>query len=77
VSHKLLVPLHPAGYCVSGRARLFLEGKPEVHITAGQAYCVPTGVRHHWKVDESLEVVEACAPIPFVKGRDFSVKPGV
>jgi mannose-6-phosphate isomerase-like protein (cupin superfamily) len=42
---------------VSGHLRIQLEGRPEVHLDAGEFYTVPRGVRHNPVADEEVEIV--------------------
>jgi mannose-6-phosphate isomerase-like protein (cupin superfamily) len=42
---------------VSGHLRIQLEGRPDVHLDAGEFFTVPRGVRHNPVADEEVEIV--------------------
>jgi quercetin dioxygenase-like cupin family protein len=53
---------HPGietGYVLEGEADLLIEGKPPLHLKAGESYSIPAGVVHDAKVhgDKSLKVL--------------------
>mgnify|MGYP001059413198 CR=1 FL=1 len=54
--------IHPGietGYVLEGEADLLIDGKPPVHLKAGESYSIPAGVVHDAKVhgDKSLKVL--------------------
>jgi quercetin dioxygenase-like cupin family protein len=53
---------HPGietGYVLEGEADLVIEGKPDLHLKAGDSYAIPAGVVHDAKVhgDKPLKVL--------------------
>ncbi len=53
---------HPGietGYILEGEADLIIEGKPDLHLKAGDSYSIPAGVVHDAKVhgDKPLKVL--------------------
>jgi quercetin dioxygenase-like cupin family protein len=53
---------HPGietGYLLEGEADLLVEGKPDLHLKAGDSYAIPAGVVHDAKVhgDKALKVL--------------------
>ena len=58
-----------AGYVISGRAELELEGQTIV-LEPGDSWIVPKGARHRYKILEPLTAVEATCPPAEVHGRD-------
>ncbi|KQW22458.1 cupin [Afipia sp. Root123D2] len=53
---------HPGietGYVLEGEAELLIDGKPPLHLKAGESYSIPAGVVHDAKVhgDKSLKVL--------------------
>jgi quercetin dioxygenase-like cupin family protein len=53
---------HPGietGYVLKGEADLIIEGKPDLHLKAGDSYSIPAGVVHDAKVhgDKPLKVL--------------------
>jgi quercetin dioxygenase-like cupin family protein len=53
---------HPGietGYVLEGEADLIIEGKPDLHLKAGDSYSIPAGVVHDAKVhgDKPLKVL--------------------
>jgi quercetin dioxygenase-like cupin family protein len=53
---------HPGietGYVLEGEADLVIEGKPDLHLKAGDSYQIPAGVVHDAKVhgDKTLKVL--------------------
>jgi quercetin dioxygenase-like cupin family protein len=53
---------HPGietGYVLEGEAELLIDGKPPLHLKAGESYSIPAGVIHDAKVhgDKSLKVL--------------------
>jgi quercetin dioxygenase-like cupin family protein len=53
---------HPGietGYVLEGEAELLNDGKPPLHLKAGESYSIPAGVIHDAKVhgDKSLKVL--------------------
>jgi mannose-6-phosphate isomerase-like protein (cupin superfamily) len=42
---------------VSGHLRIQLEGRPDVHLDAGEFFTVPRGVRHNPVADDEVEIV--------------------
>jgi quercetin dioxygenase-like cupin family protein len=53
---------HPGietGYVLEGEADLLIDGKPPLHLKAGESYSIPAGVVHDAKVhgDKSLKVL--------------------
>lgn len=61
------------GYCIRGKATLYVEGKVPLILTAGVGWVVPKGINHRYHVDEELECVEGCVPIPWLHDRDKNV----
>lgn len=58
-----------AGYVVSGRAELEIEGQTIV-LGPGDSWVVPKGARHRYKILEPFTAVEATCPPAEVHGRD-------
>ena len=53
---------HPGvetGYVLEGEADLIIEGKPDLHLKAGDSYAIPAGAIHDAKVagDKPLKVL--------------------
>jgi quercetin dioxygenase-like cupin family protein len=53
---------HPGietGYVLEGEADLLIDGKPDLHLKAGDSYSIPAGVVHDAKVhgDKALKVL--------------------
>jgi quercetin dioxygenase-like cupin family protein len=53
---------HPGietGYVLEGEAELIIEGKPNLHLKAGDSYAIPAGAVHDAKVhgDKPLKVL--------------------
>jgi quercetin dioxygenase-like cupin family protein len=53
---------HPGietGYVLEGEADLIIEGKPDLHLKAGDSYAIPAGAVHDAKVhgDKPLKVL--------------------
>lgn len=53
---------HPGietGYVLEGEADLVIEGKPDLHLKAGDSYSIPAGVVHDAKVhgDKPLKII--------------------
>jgi quercetin dioxygenase-like cupin family protein len=53
---------HPGietGYVLEGEADLIIEGKPDLHLKAGDSYAIPAGAVHDAKVhgDKALKVL--------------------
>ncbi len=53
---------HPGietGYVLEGEADLIIEGKPDLHLKAGDSYAIPAGVVHDAKVhgDKALKII--------------------
>jgi mannose-6-phosphate isomerase-like protein (cupin superfamily) len=42
---------------VSGRLRIRLEDRPDVHLAPGEFFVVPRGVRHNPVAEEKVEIV--------------------
>jgi mannose-6-phosphate isomerase-like protein (cupin superfamily) len=42
---------------VSGRLRIQLEDRPDVHLAPGEFFVVPRGVRHNPVAEEEVEIV--------------------
>lgn len=57
------------GYVISGRAELHLEGQMVV-LEPGDAWLVPKGAAHSYKILEPFTALEATHPPAEVKGRD-------
>ena len=57
------------GYVVSGRARLELEGQ-EVTLEPGDAWLVPKGAEHRYKILEPFMAIEATSPPAHAQARD-------
>jgi quercetin dioxygenase-like cupin family protein len=54
---------HPGietGYMLEGEADLLIDGKPDLHLKAGESYSIPAGAVHDAKVhgDKALKVLE-------------------
>ena len=58
-----------AGYVISGRAELELEGQTVV-LEPGDSWIVPKGAIHRYKILEPFTAVEATCPPAEVHGRD-------
>jgi quercetin dioxygenase-like cupin family protein len=53
---------HPGietGYVLEGEADLLIEGKPDLHLKAGDSYSIPAGAVHDAKVhgDKALKIL--------------------
>ena len=57
------------GYVIAGRAELTLEGQM-VRLEPGDAWLVPAGAEHAYRILEPFTAVEATAPPAQVHGRD-------
>ena len=57
------------GYVLEGRAELHLEGQT-VLLEPGDAWVVPKGAAHTYKILEAFTAIEATCPPAFVHGRD-------
>jgi len=64
-------PYETAGYVISGRAELHIEGQM-VLLEPGNSWVVPRGSSHMYKILESFTAVEATSPPAQVHGRDDS-----
>ena len=60
------------GYCIRGSATLDIGGTVR-SLRAGDAYVVPAGALHTWRIDGAFEAVEACSPLEFIHDRDAAV----
>ncbi|MEE4212397.1 MAG: cupin domain-containing protein [Parvularcula sp.] len=49
------------GYVIDGEAILHSEGKT-VHLTRGDSWRVPGGVKHAYEIEESFRAVEVSSP---------------
>jgi len=58
-----------AGYVMSGRAELELEGQTVV-LEPGDSWIVPKGATHRYKILEAFTAVEATCPPAEIHGRD-------
>jgi mannose-6-phosphate isomerase-like protein (cupin superfamily) len=58
-----------AGYVISGRAELHLEGQ-KVLLEPGDSWIVPKGASHTYKILEPFTAVEVTHPPAQVHGRD-------
>jgi quercetin dioxygenase-like cupin family protein len=50
-----------AGYCLSGRFKLTIEGKGGL-IEPGDSYLIPGGAEHSYEILEDSEAVEVFSP---------------
>ena len=57
------------GYVIAGRAELTLEGQT-LRLEPGDAWLVPAGAEHAYRIIEPFTAVEATAPPAQVHGRD-------
>ena len=57
------------GYVIQGKAELHLEGQ-KVTLEPGDAWLVPEGAEHSYKVLERFEAVESTSPPARVDDRD-------
>ncbi len=57
------------GYVIAGRAELVVEGQP-LRLEPGDAWLVPAGAEHTYRILERFTAVEATAPPAQVHGRD-------
>ena len=57
------------GYVIAGRAELTVEGQT-LRLEPGDAWLVPAGAAHAYRVLEPFTAVEATAPPAEVHGRD-------
>jgi quercetin dioxygenase-like cupin family protein len=57
------------GYVIAGRAELTVEGQT-LRLEPGDAWLVPAGAEHAYRVLEPFTAVEATAPPAQVHGRD-------
>ncbi len=64
-------PYETAGYVISGRAELHIEGQM-VLLESGNSWVVPRGASHMYKILEPFTAVEATSPPAQVHGRDDS-----
>jgi mannose-6-phosphate isomerase-like protein (cupin superfamily) len=58
------------GYVIAGRAELTLEGQTLRLESPGDAWLVPAGAEHAYRILEPFTAVEATAPPAQVHGRD-------
>ena len=57
------------GYVIAGRAELVVEGQT-LRLEPGDAWLVPAGAEHTYRILEPFTAVEATAPPAQVHGRD-------
>ena len=57
------------GYVIAGRAELTVEGQT-LRLEPGDAWLVPAGAEHAYRILEPFTAVEATAPPAQVHGRD-------
>jgi quercetin dioxygenase-like cupin family protein len=57
------------GYVISGRAELHLEGQL-LKLEPGDAWLVPRGAEHTYKILEPFTAIEATSPPAQIHGRD-------
>jgi quercetin dioxygenase-like cupin family protein len=57
------------GYVISGRAELTVEGQT-LRLEPGDAWLVPAGAEHAYRILDPFTAVEATAPPAQVHGRD-------
>ena len=57
------------GYAIAGRAELVVEGQT-LRLEPGDAWLVPAGAEHTYRILEPFTAVEATAPPAQVHGRD-------
>ena len=57
------------GYVIAGRAELTVEGQT-LRLEPGDAWLVPAGAEHTYRILEPFTAVEATAPPAQVHGRD-------
>lgn len=57
------------GYVIKGRAELHLEGQT-IMLAAGDAWLVPRGAAHAYRILKPFSAVEATSPPAQVHGRD-------
>jgi quercetin dioxygenase-like cupin family protein len=62
-------PDRSGGYVLAGKAELHLEGQA-VHLEPGDAWVVPKGSAHTYKILEPFTAIEATCPPAFAHGRD-------
>ncbi|WP_335645598.1 cupin domain-containing protein [Microvirga ossetica] len=58
-----------AGYVISGRAELEIEGQT-VRLEPGDSWVVPAGAEHTYRILETFTAVEAMAPPAQVHARE-------
>lgn len=58
-----------AGYAISGRAELHIEGQMTI-LNPGDSWIVPRGAEHSYKIVETFTAIEATTPPASVHGRD-------
>lgn len=58
------------GFVISGRAELTIEGQT-VNLDPGDAWLVPAGAEHSYRIIDAFTAVEATAPPAQVHGRDL------
>lgn len=57
------------GYVVEGKAELQIEGQ-RIMLRPGDAWLVPAGTIHSYRILETFTAIEATSPPARVKGRD-------
>ena len=57
------------GYVIAGRAELHLEGQ-QIRLEPGDAWVVPEGAEHTYRVLEDFKAVETTSPPARIKERD-------
>lgn len=62
-------PYETVGYVLKGKAELHSEGQV-VQLNAGDAYMVPKGAEHTYKILETFSAIEATSPPSQVHGRE-------
>jgi quercetin dioxygenase-like cupin family protein len=62
------------GYVIKGRAELHLEGQ-KIVLDAGDAWLVPRGAAHSYRILKPLSAIEATSPPAEVHGRDETSGP--
>lgn len=67
-------PYETVGFVIRGRAELSVEDQ-SVRLEPGDSWLVPAGARHHYRVLERFEAVEATSPPAHVHGRDAPAIP--
>lgn len=67
-------PYETAGYVISGKAELTLEGQT-VRLEPGSSWIVPKGAEHSYRILETFTAVEATTPPAEVHDRDTTPQP--